>query len=478
MRISFTENNQPEKTVELQLDEINIGKDAGNDLVLRDASVSRIHCRISLRGGRIIVEDLNSANGTHVNGKLLTGPCAVSPLDEIHVGAVSLRVEDSDDDEDLPTPISDTPIGSIPMPRPLSSEPLTEPSREARWYSLAPSLRAWYAAIAGILVALFISSYRINHGHEDEKFLGGLFMIALLGSIIPFVRRRRSWAFWGKLQAKIQFSYRADGVLLARVAFCPKTDVTLPGVYLFREPSFATKQKSERSPSSFLEEAGRGALQMSLFESLPLKANQVTTIELPFEAPAGGGRDDVALFALPEAQPPIGVSFSVLKSAGVAQINSRWLLECEAPQAPQSTGDYREGVGGVVHQASCANNEYAAKYLLSRSQAYFFGALSFVVGLVLFMAFMGSTETQMAQFHIGSALSLIGLGALFYSGFRWLPIGVLLFLAGLYYQNTHSWSGFHYPSDMEWMQAVLIVWSVTFAGTALAMLSFKKRAQR
>ena len=43
-------------------------KKEGVDLVLQDASVSRIHARIIKEEGRFYLEDLNSTNGTFRNG--------------------------------------------------------------------------------------------------------------------------------------------------------------------------------------------------------------------------------------------------------------------------------------------------------------------------------------------------------------------------------------------------------------------------
>lgn len=48
-------------------------------MVVSNTSVSRRHLRLSLRGGRIQAEDLNSTNGTYVNGRLLA-PLEPSPL--------------------------------------------------------------------------------------------------------------------------------------------------------------------------------------------------------------------------------------------------------------------------------------------------------------------------------------------------------------------------------------------------------------
>lgn len=55
---------------------LSIGRDPGNDLVLRDPRVSRRHAEIVFDKGFFVLRDLSSANGTFVNGKKIN----VAPL--------------------------------------------------------------------------------------------------------------------------------------------------------------------------------------------------------------------------------------------------------------------------------------------------------------------------------------------------------------------------------------------------------------
>ncbi|HXW84857.1 MAG TPA: FHA domain-containing protein, partial [Candidatus Binataceae bacterium] len=45
-----------------------LGSTPDNDIVLSDPGVSRHHARITRRGGRFRVTDLESTNGTYLNG--------------------------------------------------------------------------------------------------------------------------------------------------------------------------------------------------------------------------------------------------------------------------------------------------------------------------------------------------------------------------------------------------------------------------
>ena len=82
-----------DKTVRIALDAlpVTIGKMEGCvDKVLKDNSISRIHCRITREGERIAVLDLGSTNGTYRNGVRLSPQekTYIEEGDEIRIGRV------------------------------------------------------------------------------------------------------------------------------------------------------------------------------------------------------------------------------------------------------------------------------------------------------------------------------------------------------------------------------------------------------
>ena len=82
---------------------ITIGRAPGNDLVLTDSLVSREHARLErFDDGRLLVIDLGSANGTLVNGKLLSSPARLEPGDLVKIGDTELRLERQEVREDAP----------------------------------------------------------------------------------------------------------------------------------------------------------------------------------------------------------------------------------------------------------------------------------------------------------------------------------------------------------------------------------------
>jgi pSer/pThr/pTyr-binding forkhead associated (FHA) protein len=59
------------RTFHLDESAVSIGRLVSNDICLEDLHVSRRHCVIRTEGDEYMIEDLNSANGTYVNSKLV-----------------------------------------------------------------------------------------------------------------------------------------------------------------------------------------------------------------------------------------------------------------------------------------------------------------------------------------------------------------------------------------------------------------------
>ena len=69
-----------------------IGRDAGNDIVVYDDDeISACHARISFRDGGFWVEDLQSTNGTFVNGKRICEPVCLRDEDLLKMGRTLLK---------------------------------------------------------------------------------------------------------------------------------------------------------------------------------------------------------------------------------------------------------------------------------------------------------------------------------------------------------------------------------------------------
>ncbi|MFN7171186.1 MAG: FHA domain-containing protein [Fimbriimonadaceae bacterium] len=78
-----------------------LGRKSDSDVCIPDPYVSGRHCHIELNGGEIVVTDVGSTNGTHVNGtKLEVGErVQVTPKDEITIGSIVLAISSPETDE-------------------------------------------------------------------------------------------------------------------------------------------------------------------------------------------------------------------------------------------------------------------------------------------------------------------------------------------------------------------------------------------
>ncbi|MGB8215361.1 MAG: ester cyclase [Anaerolineales bacterium] len=74
------------KTVALTADEVTLGREASNVLVINNRALSRFHARLRKTGAGYTLEDLGSTNGTFLNGEILTSPRQLQPGDQIGFG--------------------------------------------------------------------------------------------------------------------------------------------------------------------------------------------------------------------------------------------------------------------------------------------------------------------------------------------------------------------------------------------------------
>lgn len=94
MPVSLTIQEGKDSGREFRFDqsEVTIGRTEDNDVILSDAGVSRRHAVIRSGGGRVVAQDMGSANGTQVNG----APIREQELksgDVLAVGPVVLAIE-------------------------------------------------------------------------------------------------------------------------------------------------------------------------------------------------------------------------------------------------------------------------------------------------------------------------------------------------------------------------------------------------
>jgi pSer/pThr/pTyr-binding forkhead associated (FHA) protein len=75
---------------------VTIGRAVENDIVITSKRVSREHARVRREGWRVVLQDLDSTNGTYLNDERLLSPTELRDQDRIAIGDVVLIFHDPD----------------------------------------------------------------------------------------------------------------------------------------------------------------------------------------------------------------------------------------------------------------------------------------------------------------------------------------------------------------------------------------------
>ena len=77
---------------ELKAEKTTVGRIEDNIFQIPDASVSSHHCEVILKGNEVMIRDLNSTNGTFINGQQIT-EATLKPSQILRLGQVEVRLE-------------------------------------------------------------------------------------------------------------------------------------------------------------------------------------------------------------------------------------------------------------------------------------------------------------------------------------------------------------------------------------------------
>ena len=115
------------KEVQLTKERTTLGRRPYNDIVIDNLAVSGEHAVIQLAGSDVVIEDLNSTNGTYVNGKAVKKQ-ALTSGDSIEIGKYKIKfVGDSAEnnfDKTMVYKATPAPSRAAAMPTSASSAPL------------------------------------------------------------------------------------------------------------------------------------------------------------------------------------------------------------------------------------------------------------------------------------------------------------------------------------------------------------------
>ncbi len=97
LRVVVHEKGGRTQRFDFEGDQFSVGREEDNDLVLDRANISKHHLRFRRSDGRVEVLDLESTNGTYVNGRRVQDPRGVRRPDRIYVGDYILMLEGDDE---------------------------------------------------------------------------------------------------------------------------------------------------------------------------------------------------------------------------------------------------------------------------------------------------------------------------------------------------------------------------------------------
>ena len=112
------------RTHELKADKTTIGRVEDNTFQIAEGSVSSHHCEVLLRGSDVVVRDLNSTNGTYINGEKVS-ESVIKPNQILRLGQIEMRLE-----TDAPSAPAKKPLDqTLVMQRGVSLDELEQGTR-------------------------------------------------------------------------------------------------------------------------------------------------------------------------------------------------------------------------------------------------------------------------------------------------------------------------------------------------------------
>ena len=103
------------RSYELNVEKTTIGRVEDNTFQIAEASVSSHHCEVVLRAGDVIIKDLNSTNGTFINGEKISDG-VLKPGQVLRLGQIEIRLEDGSQPSAAPAPAPGPAAAAPPAP--------------------------------------------------------------------------------------------------------------------------------------------------------------------------------------------------------------------------------------------------------------------------------------------------------------------------------------------------------------------------
>jgi pSer/pThr/pTyr-binding forkhead associated (FHA) protein len=155
------------RTHELKVEKTTIGRVDDNTFQIAEPSVSSHHCEIVLRGNEVLVKDLNSTNGSFINGERIN-EAVLKPGQTLRLGQIEMRLE-----TDAPQAAAKKTTGpTIAMQRGVSLTELETGSKGGRFETASKGFSKkedkagkifWIAAVAvGVVIVCLLIYVFLN----------------------------------------------------------------------------------------------------------------------------------------------------------------------------------------------------------------------------------------------------------------------------------------------------------------------------
>jgi pSer/pThr/pTyr-binding forkhead associated (FHA) protein len=164
---------------ELNVDRTTIGRVEDNLFQIAEPSVSSHHCEVLLRGSDVVIKDLNSTNGTFINGEQIN-ESVLKPGQTLRLGQIELKLEtgtpaSAPAKAPAPSPAKKPAEATMVIPRGVSLSELEgggrppgfDTSKEFSKKRNKAGIYFWIGVgIVGIIIVvlLIIAGQTVNHG--------------------------------------------------------------------------------------------------------------------------------------------------------------------------------------------------------------------------------------------------------------------------------------------------------------------------
>ncbi len=171
LSLFFTDEDGQERQLLVNANPFTIGRQDGNDLVIKDAGLSRRHALITSFNDVAQVSDCGSQNGTYLNGQRLTSAAVLKNGDVIAIGeSCKLRVQVR------AAAVASTvnKAASNPPPKAVASAPSAVPAAQSNLElpKLSPAVLATIATAAILLLAgvlIGVVAWKKSNASAEKK---------------------------------------------------------------------------------------------------------------------------------------------------------------------------------------------------------------------------------------------------------------------------------------------------------------------